>query len=112
MSKTHKISILAGDGIGPEVMDVALEVLEATAAKFDFQISHSNHLVGGAALDALGLGGEVADVGARVRLRHGQGADVLTTAELWQVLLLLCLVAILAQLVQAQVGHGTVGQAH
>ena len=49
---SHTITILPGDGIGPEVMDVALEVLEATAAKFDFQISHSNHLVGGAALDA------------------------------------------------------------
>ncbi|MCL4146097.1 UNVERIFIED_CONTAM: hypothetical protein GTU68_061376 [Idotea baltica] len=33
-------------------MDVALEVLEATAATFDFEISHSTHLVGGAALDA------------------------------------------------------------
>ena len=49
---SHTITILPGDGIGPEVMDVALEVLEATAAKLDFQVSHSNHLVGGAALDA------------------------------------------------------------
>ena len=49
---SHTITILPGDGIGPEVMDVALEVLEATSAKFDFQVSHSNHLVGGAALDA------------------------------------------------------------
>ena len=49
---SHTITILPGAGIGPEVMDVALEVLEATAAKFDFQVSHSNHLVGGAALDA------------------------------------------------------------
>ena len=49
---SHTITILPGDGIGPEVMDVALEVLEATASKFDFQVSHSNHLVGGAALDA------------------------------------------------------------
>ncbi len=49
---SHTITILPGDGIGPEVMDVALEILEATAVKFDFQVSHSNHLVGGAALDA------------------------------------------------------------
>lgn len=49
---SHTITILPGDGIGPEVMDVALKVLEATASKFDFQVSHSNHLVGGAALDA------------------------------------------------------------
>ncbi len=51
MSTTKKVLMLPGDGIGPEVMDVALEILEATAAKFDFQVSHSNHLVGGAALD-------------------------------------------------------------
>ena len=48
----HTITVLPGDGIGPEVMDLALQVLDATAAKFDFQISRSTHLVGGAALDA------------------------------------------------------------
>ena len=48
----HTITVLPGDGIGPEVMDVALEVLDAVAAKFDFAISRSTHLVGGAALDA------------------------------------------------------------
>lgn len=49
---SHTITVLPGDGIGPEVMDLALEVLDAVAAKFDFQISRSTHLVGGAALDA------------------------------------------------------------
>lgn len=29
MGKTHKIAILAGDGIGPEVMAEALNVLDA-----------------------------------------------------------------------------------
>ncbi|MGB0144259.1 MAG: 3-isopropylmalate dehydrogenase [Akkermansiaceae bacterium] len=48
----HTITVLPGDGIGPEVMDVALEVLDATAAKFNFEVSRSTHLVGGAALDA------------------------------------------------------------
>ncbi len=49
---SHTITVLPGDGIGPEVMDVALEVLDAASAKFDFEISRSTHLVGGAALDA------------------------------------------------------------
>ena len=49
---SHKITVLPGDGIGPEVMDIALQVLDAAATKFNFQISHSTHLVGGAALDA------------------------------------------------------------
>ena len=50
----HTITVLPGDGIGPEVMDVALEVLEAVASKFAFEISHTTHLVGGAAIDATG----------------------------------------------------------
>jgi 3-isopropylmalate dehydrogenase len=49
---SHTITVLPGDGIGPEVMDVALEVLDAASAKFNFEISRSTHLVGGAALDA------------------------------------------------------------
>jgi 3-isopropylmalate dehydrogenase len=48
----HTITVLPGDGIGPEVMDVALEVLDASAAKFHFEVNRSTHLVGGAALDA------------------------------------------------------------
>jgi len=48
----HTITVLPGDGIGPEVMDVALQVLDAAAAKFNFEINRSTHLVGGAALDA------------------------------------------------------------
>jgi len=53
MAKTHKIAVLPGDGIGPEVMDVALEVLDVVAEKFGFQTETQTHLVGGAALDAV-----------------------------------------------------------
>jgi len=49
---SHTITILSGDGIGPEVMVEALKVLDAVSAKFSFEISRSEHLVGGAALDA------------------------------------------------------------
>lgn len=50
----HKITILPGDGIGPEVMDQALLVLDAVSEKFSFEIEHSSHLVGGAAYDEHG----------------------------------------------------------
>jgi 3-isopropylmalate dehydrogenase len=54
MSRSHRITVLAGDGIGPEVMNQALRVLDAIEAKFSFTISHTAHLVGGAAIDATG----------------------------------------------------------
>ncbi|WAC18247.1 3-isopropylmalate dehydrogenase [Luteolibacter sp. SL250] len=54
MSRNHRITILAGDGIGPEVMDQAVRVLEAVEAKFNFTITRTEHLVGGAAIDATG----------------------------------------------------------
>ena len=54
MSRNHRITILAGDGIGPEVMDQAVRVLEAAEAKFNFTATRTEHLVGGAAIDATG----------------------------------------------------------
>lgn len=54
MSRSHTITILSGDGIGPEVMDASLTVLDAACAKNGVEISRSEHLVGGAALDATG----------------------------------------------------------
>ena len=53
MSKTCKIAVLAGDGIGPEVMTVALDVLEAASRKFDFTLAAMEFPVGGAAIDLL-----------------------------------------------------------
>ena len=54
MSPTHRITILAGDGIGPEVMTEAVAILQAAAARFGFAVASSEHLVGGAAIDATG----------------------------------------------------------
>ncbi len=50
----HSIAVLPGDGIGPEVMDQALRVLESVSAKFSLEVSASTHLVGGAAIDDSG----------------------------------------------------------
>lgn len=52
MSLTHRITILAGDGIGPEVMAESLRVLDALETRFSFTVSRTEHLVGGAAIDA------------------------------------------------------------
>lgn len=46
-----KIAVLAGDGIGPEVMASAIEVLNAVAQKFGHNFTYNYGYVGGAAYD-------------------------------------------------------------
>ncbi len=52
--KIYKIAVLAGDGIGPEVMDVTLPLLDKVASKFNFKFQYTPALVGGSAIDATG----------------------------------------------------------
>jgi len=52
--ETFKIAVLAGDGIGPEVMEQALRVLDAVEARFGFQLQRTAARVGGAAIDVDG----------------------------------------------------------
>ncbi len=54
MSRKYRIAVLAGDGIGPEVMIQALRVLDVACAKFGFIVQREQCLVGGAAIDAVG----------------------------------------------------------
>lgn len=49
-----KIVVLPGDGIGPEVTQEAVRVLEAVARKFGHDFAFETHLIGGAAIDATG----------------------------------------------------------
>jgi 3-isopropylmalate dehydrogenase len=46
-----RIAVLPGDGIGPEVMQEALKVLDAAQATFGFSLSHESADVGGIAID-------------------------------------------------------------
>ncbi|HFQ79947.1 MAG TPA: 3-isopropylmalate dehydrogenase [Desulfobacterales bacterium] len=46
-----KIAILAGDGIGPEVMSEALKVLKAVSAAFSLPLQYEHADVGGLAID-------------------------------------------------------------
>lgn len=48
------IALLAGDGIGPEVIDQAVKVSNAIAKKFNHEISWTPALTGAAAIDAVG----------------------------------------------------------
>ncbi|MEI6035007.1 MAG: 3-isopropylmalate dehydrogenase [Verrucomicrobiae bacterium] len=54
MKKNFRIAVLAGDGIGPEVMAEGLKVLGAAAKKFSIGLELDFQLVGGAAIDAAG----------------------------------------------------------
>ncbi len=49
-----KIAVLAGDGIGPEVMAEAIKVLEAVGRKFDLAFEFTEALIGACAIDATG----------------------------------------------------------
>ncbi len=49
-----KIAVIKGDGIGPEIVDEALNVLKAIAPKYQLNFEFTEVLAGGAALDAVG----------------------------------------------------------
>ncbi len=55
MAKNYKIGIIKGDGIGPEIVDEAINVLDAVAPKYDINFSYEEFLLGGAAIDATGV---------------------------------------------------------
>ena len=48
------VALLAGDGIGPEVIDQAVKVSNAIAQKFNHEINWTPALTGAAAIDAVG----------------------------------------------------------
>ncbi len=55
MTKTYKIAVLPGDGIGPEIIDQGIKVLKAVSEKFDVNFEFTGALIGGAAIDAEGV---------------------------------------------------------
>lgn len=50
----YKIAVLAGDGIGPEIVDQAIKVFDAVGKKYNHQFEFKEALVGAAAIDAVG----------------------------------------------------------
>ena len=54
MSKSYRVAVLAGDGIGPEVMAEALQVLDVAQRRFGFRLELTAADVGGIAIDRHG----------------------------------------------------------
>jgi len=50
----YNISIIKGDGIGPEIVDEAIKVLNVVGKKFDIHFDYKEYLMGGCAIDATG----------------------------------------------------------
>lgn len=51
----YKITLLKGDGIGPEIVNQAVKVLDCAAEKFGFGVTCDVALLGGCAIDATGV---------------------------------------------------------
>ena len=52
--KKINIALLAGDGIGPEIVAQAVKAVDAVAAKYGYDVNYTPALVGAAAIDAVG----------------------------------------------------------
>ncbi|AFZ47038.1 3-isopropylmalate dehydrogenase [Cyanobacterium stanieri PCC 7202] len=55
MTNQYSITLLPGDGIGPEIMDVTVKVLETVGKQCDIKFNFQTALIGGAAIDAKGV---------------------------------------------------------
>ena len=54
MTQSFRITLLPGDGIGPEIMAVTLDVLKQVGSQLDLEFTFQEALIGGAAIDATG----------------------------------------------------------
>ncbi|MFK8182852.1 MAG: 3-isopropylmalate dehydrogenase [Phormidesmis sp.] len=54
MTESFRITLLPGDGIGPEIMTVAVSVLQQVGQQHDIEFDFTEALLGGAAIDATG----------------------------------------------------------
>jgi 3-isopropylmalate dehydrogenase len=54
MTQTYRITLLPGDGIGPEIMAVAVDVLKELGSQEGLSFEFEEALIGGAAIDATG----------------------------------------------------------
>lgn len=54
MGKTLNIAVLAGDGIGPEIIEQAIKVTNAVCAKFGHEVKYKHAITGACAIDQVG----------------------------------------------------------
>ena len=64
MTIHYRLAAIGGDGVGPEVVASAKRVLAAAGGVFDFAISWTDLVFGGAAIDAYGTAAQDEDVEA------------------------------------------------
>ena len=62
--RRYRVVTIPGDGVGPEVVEVARRVVNAAGRRFDLAIDWSEVLAGGAAIDAYGVAIRPEDVEA------------------------------------------------
>jgi 3-isopropylmalate dehydrogenase len=55
MSRNYTIGVIKGDGIGPEIVDEAIKVLDAVASVEAINFSYREMLMGGVAIDETGV---------------------------------------------------------
>ncbi len=53
--KSYKITLLPGDGIGPEITNVTHKILDLVSKKFDFELKFKEMPFGGSAIDSDGI---------------------------------------------------------
>ena len=54
MANKYSVTLLPGDGIGPEIMAVTVQVLKEIAKQCDLEFNFQEALIGGSAIDATG----------------------------------------------------------
>ena len=54
MKKVYNIAVIRGDGIGPEIVDEAIKVLDSVCANEAFELHYEDYLMGGVAYDFKG----------------------------------------------------------
>lgn len=52
---TKKVLVLAGDGIGPEIVDEAMKVLDVVNDRYSLGLEYTEDTIGGAAIDQYGV---------------------------------------------------------
>ena len=53
--KSYKITLLPGDGIGPEITNVTQKILKLVSKKFDFELKFKSMPFGGSAIESEGI---------------------------------------------------------
>ena len=53
--KKYKICVIKGDGIGPEIIDEAIKILDVVSTEFGMKFEYDYKLMGGSAYDVFGV---------------------------------------------------------